>query len=209
MQPESSDGFASVGTILPEERAALLPGGSFRFLGPFRILGSPVYTGDESWACRQLVPADIEQHGADDHEARNGQRGQHAGPKADPVNGDKEGRLAAGEGQPGCGREKGAHRDRDEDSGDPDDCDSEGELNSQCHFGILLEGGFNSNPAVQCARINFTFRERNDTIGERAEVAQLVEQLIRNQQVVGSSPTFGSIFCPGFEWTPLFLSPNK
>jgi hypothetical protein len=32
MQPESSDGFASVGTILPEERAALLPGGSFRFL---------------------------------------------------------------------------------------------------------------------------------------------------------------------------------
>src|ERR1700691_801136 len=31
MQPESSDGFASVGTILPEGRAALLPGGSFRF----------------------------------------------------------------------------------------------------------------------------------------------------------------------------------
>ena len=27
----------------------------------------------------------------------------------------------------------------------------------------------------------------------QAEVAQLVEQLIRNQQVVGSSPTFGSI----------------
>jgi hypothetical protein len=33
MQPESFDGFASVGTILPEERAALLPGGSFRFWG--------------------------------------------------------------------------------------------------------------------------------------------------------------------------------
>src|ERR1035441_3774957 len=31
MQPESSDGFASVGTHLPEERAALMPGGSFRF----------------------------------------------------------------------------------------------------------------------------------------------------------------------------------
>jgi hypothetical protein len=30
MQPESSNGFASVGTILPEGRAALLPGGSFR-----------------------------------------------------------------------------------------------------------------------------------------------------------------------------------
>jgi hypothetical protein len=35
MQPESSDGFASVGTILPEERAALLPGGSFHFAGIF------------------------------------------------------------------------------------------------------------------------------------------------------------------------------
>ena len=32
MQPESSDGLASVGTILPEEGAALLPGGSFRFM---------------------------------------------------------------------------------------------------------------------------------------------------------------------------------
>ena len=35
MQPESFDGFASVGTILPEGRAALLPGGSFRFCGLF------------------------------------------------------------------------------------------------------------------------------------------------------------------------------
>jgi len=35
MQPESSDGFASVGTILPKEGAALLPGGSFRFLPYF------------------------------------------------------------------------------------------------------------------------------------------------------------------------------
>jgi hypothetical protein len=29
MQPESSDGFASVGTVLPSEEAALLPGGLF------------------------------------------------------------------------------------------------------------------------------------------------------------------------------------
>ena len=29
MQPESSDGFASVGTVLPKEEAALLPGGLF------------------------------------------------------------------------------------------------------------------------------------------------------------------------------------
>jgi len=29
MQPESSDGFASVGTVLPKEEVALLPGGLF------------------------------------------------------------------------------------------------------------------------------------------------------------------------------------
>jgi hypothetical protein len=29
ISPESSDGFASVGTILPNEEAALLPGGLF------------------------------------------------------------------------------------------------------------------------------------------------------------------------------------
>ena len=32
ISPESSDGFASVGTILPREEAALLPGGLFVFL---------------------------------------------------------------------------------------------------------------------------------------------------------------------------------
>ena len=35
---------------------------------------------------------------------------------------------------------------------------------------------------------------RNDTIEEKADVAQLVEQLIRNQQVVSSSLTVGSMF---------------
>jgi hypothetical protein len=44
MQPESSDGFASVGTILPEEGAALLPGGSFRFLGTLEGIFSVVRT---------------------------------------------------------------------------------------------------------------------------------------------------------------------
>jgi hypothetical protein len=33
ISPESSDGFASVGTILPKEEAALLPGGFFAFPG--------------------------------------------------------------------------------------------------------------------------------------------------------------------------------
>jgi hypothetical protein len=34
ISPESSDGFASVGTILPKEEATLLPGGLFTFLEP-------------------------------------------------------------------------------------------------------------------------------------------------------------------------------
>jgi hypothetical protein len=41
---------------------------------------------------------------------------------------------------------------------------------------------------------NFTEGKHNDTIDkEIADVAQLVEQLIRNQQVIGSSPIVGSI----------------
>jgi hypothetical protein len=56
---------------------------------------------------------------------------------------------------------------------------------------------------------NFTFQSRNDTIEEQAEVAQLVEQLIRNQQVVGSTPIFGSSFIlfqksRNLEWLPVY-----
>jgi len=45
-------------------------------------------------------------------------------------------------------------------------------------------------------RQNFTGDGHNDTIEWQAEVAQLVEQLIRNQQVAGSNPAFGSILSP-------------
>jgi hypothetical protein len=46
--------------------------------------------------------------------------------------------------------------------------------------------------------LNFTENQRNGTITEeQADVAQLVEQLIRNQQVIGSSPIVGSsLFLP-------------
>jgi hypothetical protein len=50
--------------------------------------------------------------------------------------------------------------------------------------------------AISAPPVNFTFPRCNDTIREQAEVAQLVEQLIRNQQVIGSSPIFGSSFIP-------------
>jgi hypothetical protein len=56
------------------------------------------------------------------------------------------------------------------------------------------------NPAP-VRRHNFTESERNDTIlKEQADVAQLVEQLIRNQQVIGSSPIVGSI--PASQFPP-------
>ena len=48
--------------------------------------------------------------------------------------------------------------------------------------------------ALLLGLLNFTEGEHNDTITEElADVAQLVEQLIRNQQVIGSSPIVGSI----------------
>ena len=48
--------------------------------------------------------------------------------------------------------------------------------------------------APEWPQVNFTEKGRNGTIFEgHADVAQLVEQLIRNQQVVSSSLTVGSI----------------
>ena len=41
----------------------------------------------------------------------------------------------------------------------------------------------------------------------RANLAQLVEQLIRNEQVIGSSPIIGSIFLP-FSKPNLFIINN-
>ena len=41
ISPESSDGFASVGTILPKEEATLLPGGLFAFF--VQLLGEKRY----------------------------------------------------------------------------------------------------------------------------------------------------------------------
>jgi hypothetical protein len=41
MHAESSDGFASVGTILPKEEAALLPGGFFALPSQFPLPQTP------------------------------------------------------------------------------------------------------------------------------------------------------------------------
>ncbi len=68
-----------------------------------------------------------------------------------------------------------------------------------------MRGGA-QNARICCRDLNFTEFSGNDTIGgvrarhispekapQNADVAQLVEQLIRNQQVVSSSLTVGSI----------------
>jgi hypothetical protein len=44
ISPESSDGFASVGTILPKEEATLLPGGLFASSGyNFRVMVAEIF----------------------------------------------------------------------------------------------------------------------------------------------------------------------
>jgi hypothetical protein len=58
---------------------------------------------------------------------------------------------------------------------------------------FLLPPGCGMAGGNFASRLNFTGDGHNDTIKGQAEVAQLVEQLIRNQQVVGSTPIFGSI----------------
>src|ERR1035437_2352277 len=84
MQPESSDGFASVGTILPEEGAALLPGGSFRF-----------------WSLkRRRVDPEVRKHGTDHYQCRNDDRCQQAGPEAHPAEWNKNVALTAGKVDP-------------------------------------------------------------------------------------------------------------
>jgi hypothetical protein len=44
ISPESSDGFASVGTVLPKEEVTLLPGGLFSFAG-WRFWGAEPFLG--------------------------------------------------------------------------------------------------------------------------------------------------------------------
>ena len=56
MQPESSDGLASVGTILPEEGAARISGGSFRFC--------ECNLGRQTWAAGLRDPAVALRHDA-------------------------------------------------------------------------------------------------------------------------------------------------
>ena len=55
ISPESSDGFASVGTILPKEEATLLPGGLFACLGGFSGWIEEEASGDCEWKERASV----------------------------------------------------------------------------------------------------------------------------------------------------------
>ncbi|MFM2286623.1 MAG: hypothetical protein RLZZ543_2120 [Bacteroidota bacterium] len=56
-------------------------------------------------------------------------------------------------------------------------------MNSYLHLHTFFEGGY----------ISATINHPDEMV--KAEVAQLVEQLICNQLVGGSSPFFGSVLC--------------
>jgi hypothetical protein len=53
-------------------------------------------------------------------------------------------------------------------------------------------------------RANGAHHKACSKINQKADVAQLVEQLIRNQQVIGSSPIVGSIEIPHSAETTFF-----
>jgi hypothetical protein len=123
MQPESFDGFASVGTILPEERAALLPGGSFRFWASFWI--SPL---------SKRPPADIREHGAEDNQHSYHHGGYNARPETDAAEGDKEGALLAVKGEANLVRQNCVDCDGDQYSARPYDRDPERKFKSLWHL---------------------------------------------------------------------------
>src|ERR1035437_8409039 len=144
MQPESSDGFASVGTILPEEGTALLPGGSFRFLACSRrkaSLQAVIPAGSRSKAAVALAegtPAEVQEHGPDDHLGRNRKGCQQTRPEADAAERNKEGGLPAGDGKLRLLRQERSDCHRQKEPPGPNDRNSEGKLKRQFHDGFPL-----------------------------------------------------------------------
>ena|ERR1017187_2861711 len=153
MQPESFDGFASVGTILPEERAALLPGGSFRFWASFWI----------SFLSKR-PPADICEHGAKDDQDCHDHGGYDACPEADAAEGDEKGALLAIKGEACLVGENCMDCNRDQDSTRPYDRDSESEFKSLWHPTQPSAPMMQKTRSVLKLQINFTFGWSNDTI---------------------------------------------
>ena len=142
-------------------------------------------------------PAEIDEHGADDDHGRDGERGKQADPEADAAVRKNELGIAAGQGDPNLVGQKCAHRNREDEAGSPHDGDAKGEPKRECKKSLRHDLKACRRHATDRrveAFLNFTCDRRNDTIEKQADVAQLVEQLIRNQQVVSSSLTVGSRF---------------
>jgi hypothetical protein len=83
----------------------------------------------------------------------------------------------------------------------PDNGDSERKLYGLIHQVYPLPLECDDSGSVDCS----TLPKPDTTLQSLkcADVAQLVEQLIRNQQVIGSSPIVGSIHCARFSSTNL------
>jgi hypothetical protein len=237
MQPESSDGFASVGTILPKGRSCPVAGRLFPLLRTISRSKDTNHTFSAGRACKlrnrnplprficcgrrafagasctrscsipgmtiwrrltahkasaRAPPTDIGQHRSSNHQRGDGQGGQQTGPESHPAEGDEQRSPISGQGKAILIREQRSHRDRKQKTRRPNNRDPERKLDSLIHLVVPIS----LNGRIRAVRrlLNFTEARRDDTIlEEHADVAQLVEQLIRNQQVIGSSPIVGSI----------------
>lgn len=103
----------------------------------------------------------VDDHGADDDPAGDGERGHKASPEAEAAEGDEDG-IASGECDAGFVRQRGADRDGDEEASGPHECDFEREQKGLAKNGCRLHRS-HARP-WQRPLVNFTFPHRDDTI---------------------------------------------
>ena len=174
----------------------------------------------------ESVPTDVGEHRAADDKRRNNQGGENAGPKTHATKRYKQDAVFACKVDACLIRQKGLYSHCNQKAGSPDEGNSERELKGDVHHRIdgsslvqfhLSFGTYHFKGRerlwIGClSSPGFTEQRGNDTIegdadfgasfacsqrpASLADVAQLVEQLIRNQQVIGSSPIVGSIRLP-------------
>jgi hypothetical protein len=146
------------------------------------------------------APANIGQQGAADHKACYRKSRQQAGPKADPAEGEEQGApswpmrvIPALSGNSA----RTATATRNPATQTMEILNPRWKRLIHDRFAPAMGAVWRGEHGLLRGLLNFTEGEHNGTIfEEHADVAQLVEQLIRNQQVVSSSLTVCSIPTP-------------
>jgi hypothetical protein len=175
------------------------------------------------------APANIGQQGAADHKACYRKSRQQAGPKADPAEGEEQGAPSWPMRVIPALSGNSAHTataTRNPATQTMEILNPRWKRLIHDRFAPAMGAVWRGEHGLLRGLLNFTEGEHNGTIfEEHADVAQLVEQLIRNQQVVSSSLTVGSIclsacliarsvpradtcrseFCPDFSGLDRFL----